>query len=253
VLEDAVSIACQAGQLTLRQWRKDLTVDLKADGTEVTDADRAAEQLVRTLLIERYPNDGILGEEFGTIGGDSGRTWIVDPIDGTYGFVRGVPLFSTLLALIDADGSQVGVMNFPALDLTVCAARGKGCFANGSTVEVSTTNALKGSLLCATDWAEASAEQLMAVHGAGLNMRTWGDAYGYAMVATGKADAMVDPICSEWDLAPMPVIIDEAGGKFTDLEGRRRHDGGHGLASNGLLHDELLGLVGVMNASHETS
>lgn len=244
VLDDAIDIATRAGDLALGHWRTDLAVDSKSDGTEVTVADRGAEVLVRELVAERFPADAVVGEEFPDTPGTSGRSWIVDPIDGTYGFVRGVPLFSTLLSMYDDEGCAVGVIRLPALGLTVAAARGVGCHLDGVVTHVSTTSTVSGALLCTSDWSAASSDQLAAVHGAGLNMRTWGDGYGYAMVATGAADGMLDPICSPWDLAPMPVIITEAGGRFTDLTGVTRHDGGHGLASNGLVHDELLALVG---------
>ena len=245
MLADAVAIARTAGDFTMQHWNSKLDIESKSDGSEVTIADRGAEQIVRNLLAAQFPNDAILGEEYGTTHGTSGLTWVVDPIDGTYGFVRGVPLFSTLLALVGPAGVEVGVIYLPALDMMVAAGRGVGCFANGVTTKVSTTTQLDGALLCTSDWSASSIEQLTAVHGAGLKMRTWGDAYGYAMVALGRADAMVDPICSAWDLAPMPIILSEAGGRFTDLTGVERHDGGHGLASNGILHEQLLGLVGV--------
>ena len=245
VLEHAVAIATEAGDLTLEHFRSDLTIDAKADGSEVTVADRGAELLVRDRLAASFADDAIVGEEFDDVAGTSGRTWVVDPIDGTYAFVRGVPLYSTLLAMYDDEGCAIGIIHLPALGMTLAAGRSLGCHLNGVRTSVSSTTSIDGALLCTSDWNAANPEQLNAVHGAGLRMRTWGDGYGYALVALGEADAMVDPICSAWDLAPMPAIISEAGGRFTDLTGADRHDGGHGLASNGHLHDELLGLVGV--------
>ncbi len=236
-----MELARSAGLLTLGWFqREDLEVDDKADGTEVTAADRAAESLVKEYLAEHRPTDAVIGEEFGRTGGTSGLTWIVDPIDGTYGFVRGVPLYATLVAVVDADGPVVGVIDFPALDHRVFAGRGEGCWSGGSRCSVSTTEDLDGALVCASDWSLASEDQLVALRRSGVHMRTWGDAYGYAMVAAGRADAMVDPICSEWDLAPMGVILEEAGGRFTSLGGEPSHSAGSGVGTNGRIHELLL-------------
>ncbi|MFN0029112.1 MAG: inositol monophosphatase family protein [Acidimicrobiales bacterium] len=246
LLEEAVALARQAGDLTL-QWFQSgsLTVDTKADATPVTDADRAAERLVRDQLARRYPEDGIIGEEEGTVIGSSVRRWVVDPIDGTYGFVHGVPLYSTLLAALDEHGPVVGVIHLPALRETIYAGRGLGCFRLGpdgvtSRVSVSRVNSLSGAAIMTSGVDNWSAAQLAAVHGAGARVRTWGDGYGYALVACGRADAMVDPEVSVWDLAPMPVILTEAGGTFTTVDGRADLWGGSGVASNGRLHPMLL-------------
>jgi len=246
LLEEAIALAESAGALTLRYFGKsDLRVDGKPDGTEVTDADRGAETLIREHIVENHPDDAILGEEHGTVAGTSGRTWVVDPIDGTFGFVRGVPLYSTLIAVVDETGPAVGVIHFPALAQTVGAARGEGCFFDGVRCAVGGTDTVDGSLICSSDWRAASDHQLLSLKRAGAHMRTWGDAYGYAMVAAGNAEAMIDPICSTWDLAPVPVIIHESGGTFSSLDGDPGFDRGHGVATNGAIHDELLGLIGL--------
>lgn len=240
-MEEAVELAHSAAVLTLGWFRRrDLVVDGKADGTEVTEADRAAEMLVKDYLAEHRPHDAVIGEEFGRTGGTSGLTWIVDPIDGTFGFVRGVPLYATLVAVSDAQGPLVGVIDLPALDQRVFAGRGEGCWSGQSRCSVSTTDALPGALVCASDWSLASESQLVSLRRAGVHMRTWGDAYGYAMVATGQADAMVDPVCSAWDLAPMGVILSEAGGNFTSLGGEASYTAGSGLGTNGRVHQDLL-------------
>ena len=245
LLEEAVELAERAGTLTLSYFDKpDLRVDAKPDGTEVTNADRGAESLIRDHILEHYPHDSILGEEHGTVDGSSGRTWIVDPIDGTFGFVRGVPLYSTLIAVVDEVGPAVGVIHLPALSQTVGAARGEGCWFDSTRCSVGGRATVDGALICSSDWGAASDQQLLSLKHAGAHMRTWGDAYGYAMVAAGKAEAMVDPICSTWDLAPIPVIIHEAGGTFSSLEGDPGFDRGNGVATNGVIHDELLGLIG---------
>ncbi len=240
-MEEAVELARAAGSLTLDWFRRgDLVVHDKADGTEVTEADRAAETMVRDYLSRRRPGDAVIGEEFGRIDGTSGLTWIVDPIDGTFGFIRGVPLYATLVAVMDAEGPVVGVIELPALGRRVFAGRGEGCWNDQTRCSVSATSDLRGSLVCASDWGLATESQLVSLHRAGVHMRTWGDAYGYAMVATGQADAMIDPICSEWDLAPMGVILEESGGRFTSLGGIRSHSEGSGLATNGPIHEALL-------------
>jgi histidinol-phosphatase len=246
LLTESIDMAKAAGALTLEYFgRSDIQIDAKPDGTEVTDADRRAEALIREMIELHHPADAILGEEHGSIPGSSGRTWIIDPIDGTFGFVRGVPLYATLIAVIDQDGPAVGVIHLPALGKTVAAARGLGCTYNGSACEVGGTSTVKGSLVCTSDWSAASQAQLIGLRSAGAHMRTWGDAYGYAMVATGDAEAMVDPICNAWDLAPIPVIIGEAGGRFSALDGSSGFDRGHGMATNGALHDELLAIMRV--------
>lgn len=244
LVEFAVEVAREAGEATLRWFRAtDLSVDSKADGTPVTAADRAAERLVRERIGARFPDDGVLGEEEPEHIGTSGRRWIVDPIDGTKAFTRGVPLYSTLLALDDEHGPAVGVIVLPATGEVVHAGRGRGCWAGGAPAHVSTTTSLDGSYLMSSSYTHWDEAALLAVKRAGCHLRTWGDGYGYAMVATGRADAMVDPAVELYDVAPMPVILAEAGGRFTSLAGAPGAAGGSGIATNGVLHDELLALL----------
>jgi histidinol-phosphatase len=242
VLDHAVGLARRAGDLTLSWFRqRGLRVDTKADRTPVTDADRAAERLVRDELSSRYPDDGIIGEEEGTVAGRSGRRWVVDPIDGTYGFIHGVPLYATLLALLDDDGPVVGVIHLPALGETVWAGRGLGCYTgDGERCAVSAHPTLEGAAVMTSGIGHWSAGSLERVQQRGGRVQTWGDGYGYALVATGRVEAMVDPEVSVWDLAPMPVIIGEAGGSFTTTDGRSDLWGGSGVASNSLVHAQLL-------------
>jgi histidinol-phosphatase len=244
LLDFAVDVARAAGESTLRWFRAgDLVVHGKPDGTPVTAADRAAERLVRERLAERFPADGVLGEEEPERPGTSGRRWAVDPLDGTKAFVRGVPLYSTLLALDDEHGPAVGVIVLPALGQAVYAGRGLGCRADGAPARVSTTAALDGAYLMSSGYGGWDDRALLAVKHAGCRLRTWGDGYGYALVATGRADAMVDPSVDVYDVAPMPVILAEAGGRFTGTDGAPGSARGSGLASNGLLHDDLLALL----------
>lgn len=241
LLDAAVELAHLAGEVTRRWFRSaDLAVAAKGDGTPVTEADREAEALVRRELAARFPDDAVLGEEHGAQAGTSGRRWFVDPIDGTKAFVRGVPLYATLLAVEDDFGPAAGVIHLPALGETVAAARGRGCTCDGRPARVSSHGALSGALLTASGFDYWDEAVLLGVKRAGCVLRTWGDGYGYALVATGRAEAMVDPVAAPWDLAPVAVVIAEAGGAFSDLGGVARTDGGSGVATNGHVHAELL-------------
>lgn len=244
LLADAIEIAEGAAALTL-DWfqRADLQIDNKLDGSEVTEADRAAEAYVREAIASRYPNDTIIGEEAGTDEGTSGRRWIVDPIDGTASFVRGVPLYSTLLAVLDEHGPAVGVVIAPALDERVTAGRGRGCLHNGAATHVSDVAAVEDSCLSSSGY-DASwwpQEALLAVSGSGAKIRTWGDGYGFLLVAVGRIEAMIEPPLNVWDIAPMLTVIPEAGGRITTWQGGvDLKQGAAWVASNGLIHETLL-------------
>lgn len=243
LVEEVADLARRAGRLTLDWYRPSVEVVTKADGSPVTAADRAAEQLIRSELGERYPQDAIVGEEHGYSAGASGRTWFIDPIDGTQSFIRGVPLFATLLALEDAHGVAVGVIDLPALGETVMAGRGLGCFLNGERIAVGDRRELAGSVLCTSGYDLIPEDAANRLHSSPLILRGWGDAYGYALVAGGRIEAMLDPVVNPWDVAPMAVIIPEAGGTFTDCTGGADFRSGSGLATNGALHDRILSLV----------
>jgi histidinol phosphatase-like enzyme (inositol monophosphatase family) len=241
IVDFAVDAAQRAGRITL-QWyqQRNLSVAAKSDGSPVTQADYAAERLLRSEISAAYPDDTIWGEEEGVLAGNTGRTWVIDPIDGTKAFVQGVPLYATLLALVDEQGPAVGVISLPALDECVWAGRGRGAYWNGVPCAVSDHAGLEGSYVCTsglTYWPEPVLERVRA---AGARVRTWGDAYGYALVATGRAEAMVDPECFDWDVAPMAVIMAEAGGRFSDRSGNNEWRSGSALGTNGLLHEDLL-------------
>jgi histidinol phosphatase-like enzyme (inositol monophosphatase family) len=241
MLHEVVELVREAGDRTLQWFRTaDLGIDRKGDGTPVTVADRDAERFLREQLVARWPDDAILGEEESDRAGTSGRVWIIDPIDGTKAFTQGVPLYSNLLALHDAHGPAIGVINLPALGETVYAARGLGCWCNGVDARVSTKAELTEAYVTASGFGAWPDAALLAMQREGTHLRTWGDGYGYALVATGRAEAMVDFVAAAWDLAPMPVIIEEAGGRFTTVEGSGGFDAGSGVASNGLVHDALL-------------
>jgi histidinol phosphatase-like enzyme (inositol monophosphatase family) len=249
LLEEAVELASAAGDLTL-QWfgTNRLEIEIKADDTPVTVADRQAERLIRQALSARHPDDGVIGEEEGIAAGSSGRRWVIDPIDGTYGFVHGVPLYCTLLAVLDEHGPVVGVIHLPALGETVYAGRSLGCTVRDvggvRPASVNAHRSLDGAAVMSSGVDHWPPGALDRIHAGGAKIRTWGDGYGYALVATGRVEAMVDPVVSVWDLAPLPVIIGEAGGRFSTLDGREDLWGGSGVATNGLIHAELLAAVG---------
>ncbi|WP_420639422.1 inositol monophosphatase family protein [Candidatus Poriferisocius sp.] len=244
LLDEAVHLTREAGRLTLR-WFADheLSVRRKDDGSPVTDADQAAETFLREELATRFPDDAIVGEEFADQQGSSDRTWIIDPIDGTRSFVRGVPLYTTLLAMFDGHGPAAGVVAVPGLDEAVWAGRQRGCFHNGRRCRVSTQSDLGRSYVSASGfewWPDGAFDR---VRHREPRMRTWGDGYGYVLVATGRVEAMVDPGLNLWDIAPMLVVIPEAGGRITTWSGGTDAGAGDWLATNGALHSELLSLL----------
>ncbi len=247
LLEFAVAIAREAGEITLKYFRKSFAIETKRDGSFVTAADREAEAHLRRRIIEYFPEDAILGEEEGERKGSSNRRWIVDPIDGTFSFVHGVPLYGVMVGLEIEDEAVLGVVNIPALSDLVYAARGLGCFWNGKLTTVSTNCDLREALLLATDFgvcdqygfgnAAAQLESLVKAR------RTWGDCYGHVLVATGRAEIMLDPVMNVWDCAALKPIIEEAGGSFTDWKGARTIRGGNAISTNGALFDEVLRVI----------
>jgi len=245
LVDFAVSIAREAGELTLG-WFQAPGIDVmrKTDGSPVTAADREAERLLRDRIAVVHPDDSVIGEEEDDRSGSSGQTWILDPIDGTESFIRGVPLYGTLVALVDEHGPAVGVLNLPALDECIWAGRGGGCFANGHPARVSKRTDLSGACVVTSGvdyWPSTTVVDELVERE--VIIRTWGDAYGYALVATGRADAMVDPVVNRWDVAAMPTILAEAGGVFSDFTGAVTDTGGTALATNQSLHPLLLGLL----------
>ncbi|MFN8017350.1 MAG: inositol monophosphatase family protein [Acidimicrobiales bacterium] len=244
LLAEAVRIANLAAEVTLFHYRHDeLAIDRKGDGTPVTVADREAERLVRYELGQVFPDDGVLGEEEPEKLGTSGRRWIVDPIDGTKAFSRGVPTYTTLLAMEDADGIALGVIGVPAMGEVVSAGRGLGCFFNGAPTHVNQHAGLEGACISTSGFNPWDDDCLLRVKRSGVQLRTWGDGYGYVLVATGRIEAMFDPVAELYDLAPMPIILSEAGGRFTSVDGRDGPGHRSGVATNGLVHDDVLALL----------
>ena len=247
LLDFAVDIAREAGDVTLKYFRKAPETSKKADGSFVTIADREAEALLRKRIAERYPEDSILGEEEGEFQGNSERRWIVDPIDGTFAFVHGVPFYGVMIG-VEIDGEpSLGVVNIPALNEIVYAARGLGCFFNDQNTQVSSTKTLSESLLLCTDFAAGSrygfGSQTEELQRRAKTNRTWGDCYGYVLVATGRAELMLDPVMNIWDCAALLPIVEAAGGTFTDWCGERTIAGGNAIATNGFVFDEVMAVV----------
>jgi histidinol phosphatase-like enzyme (inositol monophosphatase family) len=239
LLEAVEEVARLAGEHALAHFGKTLVVEDKADGSPVTIADRGAEQIAREWIARRFPQDGVLGEEFGVTNPDARRRWILDPIDGTKSFIRGVPLWGTLVAVAEGHDVLAGAACFPAVGERVAAARGAGCWWNGRRCAVSTVADLAHATVLTTDerfpqrrarhnaWDELA--QLSAV------ARTWGDCYGYLLVATGRAEVMVDDVVAAWDAAAILPIVEEAGGVVTDWTGARTAFGGDVIATNAAL------------------
>lgn len=245
-LEFATDAAWQAGRLTLPYFQTAVDVEWKTDGSPVTAADRAAEALLRRLIEARFPDHDIIGEEMGASSRDSTYRWYIDPIDGTQSFVRGVPLYGVLVGLQVAGEMVVGVAAFPALGEVVAAASGHGCWWNGRAARVSSVSRLADAALSFTDCADllrdraGAWQRLQAATGI---QRGWGDCYGHCLVATARADLMLDPIMNPWDCAALVPILREAGGTFTDWRGTCTIDGANAISTNGVLFDQVMELV----------
>jgi histidinol phosphatase-like enzyme (inositol monophosphatase family) len=246
LLDVAVDVAWAGGRRTLAYFNSGLAVDRKRDGSPVTQADRESEEIMRSIISRAFPDHAILGEEGGETAGAGTVRWILDPLDGTRTFVRGVPLYGTLVGVEVRGEPVVGVIYLPVLDEMLAAARGEGCTWNGRRCHVSSVATLRESLLVVTDdrVARGRSEGYERLAVQTEMQRTWADCYGYALVATGRAEVAVDPIVEVWDCAALLPIVEEAGGKFTDWKGQRTIRGGNSVATNGLLHDEVLGLLG---------
>jgi histidinol-phosphatase len=237
-LELALQLADAADAISVMRFRSGLAFETKPDLTPVTEADRAVEARLREILAEARPNDAFLGEEHG-VTGTGARRWIVDPIDGTRNYARGVPVWATLLALEDSGAVRLGVASAPALGRRWWAFRGTGAFANGDPIGVSSVERVEDAVL-----SFAYENELPDVARRAWHARGFGDFWAHMLVAEGAVDGAVDATgVNEWDLAAVQVIVEEAGGRFSDFTGVARIDGGGAITSNGLLHDELLGSI----------
>ena len=242
LLDFATEIAWEAGRLVMRHFQVGVGVSRKPDRTPVTEADVAAERLLRKRIGAKFPGHRVLGEEDGESGSDPAHRWILDPIDGTMSFVHGTPLFGVLIGLEVGDEPMVGVCNLAGLGEMVTGARGEGAFWNGRPARVSRVRSIEDALATTTD--PATIGPIWEALGAkGAVRRTWGDAFGHALVATGRSEIALDPEMKAWDSSPFLPILEEAGGRFTDWDGNRTIHGPNALSTNGALHDEVLGML----------
>ena len=251
LLLDAVAdVARVAGDAALRHFHTGITVETKHDGSPVTIADRAAEQAAREWLRAHFPDDGILGEEFGEERPGARRRWVLDPVDGTKTFIRGVPLWGSLVAVHEGERVLAGAIYCPAVGELAAAAPGAGCWHNGRRCAVSTVSDLAAATILTTDehfigrprggavWPALAARVALS--------RTWGDCYGYLLVATGRAELMTDAVLSPWDAAPLFPVITEAGGVCTDWRGAAAPFSGAGVvATNAALAAEIRTALGI--------
>lgn len=249
LLEAVQEVARLAGTQAMRYFRSDLAVEAKRDGSPVTIADRTAEELAREWIMRRFPDDGILGEELGEHRPDARRRWVLDPIDGTKTFVRGVPLWGTLVAVSVGASVLAGAAFFPAVDEMLAAAPGQGCWCNGARTRVSATSDISRATVLTTDERfldqPLRGERWRRLANAAAVSRSWGDCYGYLLVATGRADVMVDPVLSPWDSAALMPLVVEAGGVFTDWDGAPSGFGGNAVATNAALAAPVREALGV--------
>lgn len=245
----AVEAAIEAGKITLEYFQiSSLDVEMKENQSPVTIADKRAEERIVSIIRRNFPDHGIIGEESGTSEGSGGITWIIDPLDGTKTFIAGVPMYGVLIG-VEADGEVVaGVVHFPALGETYYASRGDGAYWNGRRMRVSEVSDAARALLLATDIRrferdpekEAGFRRLLP---ATRMFRTWGDCYGHMLVASGRADIMLDPAMSVWDSAPLKIIVEEAGGIFTDWAGIPTIHTGSAVTTNGHLHQKVMEML----------
>jgi histidinol-phosphatase len=250
VLQAALEAAKAAGALALRYFTGDFQVTLKTDQTPVTQADREAEQAIVGRLRAAFPEIGVLGEEYGAQG-PQGRRWIIDPIDGTKNFVRGIPYWATLIALEEDGEVALGVVHAPATGDLLWARRGVGAFANGQPLRVSTLDRLADATLLHSSLKDFFHgpywEGLRRLAEDSQRTRAFGDYFGYTFVLRGQAELMVEADLKPWDLAPFKVLFEEAGGRLTDFDGRPTIYSGTALASNGRVHAEALAALSGRN------
>jgi histidinol-phosphatase len=247
-LDLAQHLADDADVITMRHFRSvDLRVDSKPDRSPVSNADRETERRIREVLAGERPDDAVLGEEYGSEGtGD--RRWIIDPVDATKNYIRGIPVFASLIALEESGEVTVGVVSAPALGARWWASRGGGAFSGDRRLRVSGISRLEHAQLCHAGFEEwqdgGSPGPLIDLARQCARTRGFGDFWQHMLVAQGSAEMAVDPVVNLWDLAAIKIIVEEAGGQFTDLSGNATADGGSGLSTNGLLHAEALKYIG---------
>ncbi len=245
-LEFATSLSKEAGRVTLEYFGKEIDIERKEDESPVTVADRETELFIRKAIQEKYPDHGILGEEFGEANAGSSYMWVLDPIDGTKSFIHGIPLYTVLIALLIDGEPVVGVIHNPPLRETAAAAAGLGCTFNGQRCTVSARAEMSEARVQVTDPADLM-QRYPRFAGRLFESvkfsRTWGDGYGYLLVASGRAEIMIDPVLHPWDVAPLKVVVSEAGGLLSDFAGRSPKLAESAIASNEALHSRVLQML----------
>lgn len=244
LLDAAKEFGKAGGDSTLNYFNSSFDLEFKGDQSPVTNADRESESIIRELIKKHFPGHGIIGEEFGAENEDSEVVWVLDPIDGTQSFIHGVPLYTTLIGVLINNEPKVGMIYAPGTGELVAAAEGLGCYLNGEKCRVRECNNLSEATFLSTEVATFDTYGFRKPFETLLDKarihRTWGDAYGHMLVATGRADVMIDPILNLWDAAALMPVITEAGGSFTDLEGTATIETGNGLSCNTLLKDKII-------------
>jgi len=245
--QDAIAFARKAGEHTLNYFQKKVSVELKGDQSPVTIADREAEMILRQCIQEAYPTHGIIGEEYGSYQSEAKVTWILDPIDGTQSFVHGIPLYTTLIGVMVDNQPVIGIIYAPAMNELVDAVKGMGARLNHTTIQVRNVQTLAEATVLTTDIRNVERYGFKPIHDVLVNQchvhRTWGDAYGHLMVASGRADIMLDPVLNLWDAVPMMTILPEAGGVFMDKEGHEAAFAGHGISTTPTLKPLITSLL----------
>lgn len=256
---ELLKLALKAGEIAqeniMQYYLESVGVEWKKDKTPVTIADKSTEEIVRKFWAEETPGFGVIGEEFGIENPEAEYQWVIDPIDGTKAFIHGVPLFGTLIALYQKSTPIASLIRIPALNTVVCAVNGGGAYLDGHKINCSKVSTLSESLVLSgtvnTMESTGFGEKYANVRRAAKLHRGWGDCYGYYLVAAGRAELMVDPVVSLWDIAPYPLLFSEAGGKFSTIDGRTElfdangkpiasiYEGFTSMASNGLIHNEV--------------
>jgi len=246
LLEQATDIAERAAKIAHSYFRQALLIEMKENHTPVTIADKKTEEMIRGEISREFPTHGILGEEFGQDAKKSEYLWTIDPIDGTRSFIRGIPLFGTLLGLLKKGEPILGVMVLPALDETYAAAKGLGVYCNGMQIRVSATKALESAVVSCGDISHFEAlgkkSYLTALMDKAELLRGYTDCFGHALVVRGAIDAMIDPVVSFWDIAPIACLIKEAGGEYFNFEGEETVDTKSFITCTPALKKEILGL-----------
>ncbi|MBO6586750.1 MAG: histidinol-phosphatase [Gracilimonas sp.] len=244
LLQAATEIAKIGGHHTLKYFKKNVEVISKDDDSPVTIADRETEQIMREEILKRFPDHGIIGEEYGKTNEDSNIKWVLDPIDGTKSFIHGIPFYTTLIGVLVDDEPQVGIIYAPALEELCAAAIGEGATLNGEPCQVRKTDRLEDATLLVTEifrFKEMGQQEIFEELMTKTKLhRTWGDAYGHMMVATGRADLMYDPELNIWDAAALLPVMQEAGGIFSDIEGNETIFSGNGFSTNKALFPEVM-------------